>query len=113
MLALRGMDDAELCRVFHLHANLSAIAGGAEEKGERRMSKAALLRDEGLAHGDTEVGRVLARSDHNEDGLIDLGKFLAPARANSDLERMLRAKHLGVFCAGFSPAAPPLRISLR
>jgi hypothetical protein len=54
---------------------------------------AQLLCDKSLAHGDTEVDRVLARVDANEDGLIDFGEFCALARANSDLEKVLRAKH--------------------
>ena len=53
------MDDAELRREFDKHA-VAAIAAGAQDKGERRMSKGGLagfMREHALAHGDAEVER--------------------------------------------------------
>ena len=97
MLWLSSLDDAVLRREFDAHADIPGrTAASADVAGERRMSRgglAELLRDRGLAHGDTEVERVLVRVDANEDGLIDFGEFRALARANSDLEKVLRAKH--------------------
>ena len=99
MLALRVLDDAELCREFDAHADL------ADDKGERRMSKAGLasfMRAQGLAHGDSKVERFLARVDANNDGEIDFGEFRALARANSDLEKVLQSKRLEcILCASF------------
>ena len=106
MLRLSSLDDAGLRREFDAHADIPGrTAASADVAGERRMSRgglAELLRDKGLAHGDTEVEQVLARVDTNEDELIDFGEFRALARANSDLEKVLRAKHLErVLCLFF------------
>ena len=54
------MDETELRREFDKHADLTAIAAGAQDKGERRMSKGGLagfMREHALAHGDAEVER--------------------------------------------------------
>jgi hypothetical protein len=76
-----------------------------EAEGERRMNKAGLasfMRHKGLAHGDAEVGRAMERVDANKDGEIDFGEFRALARANSELEKVLQAKHLeGILCYYF------------
>ena len=88
LLALIGMDDAGLRREFDTHADLAA-----DDKGERRMSKAGLasfMHGQGLAHGDAEVERFLARVDANNDGEIDFSEFRALARSNSDLPASFR-----------------------
>jgi hypothetical protein len=88
LLALIGMDDAGLRREFDAHADLAA-----DDKGERRMSKAGLasfMHGQGLAHGDAEVERFLARVDANNDGEIDFSEFRALARSNSDLPASFR-----------------------
>ena len=59
LLALIGMDDAGLRREFDAHADLAA-----DDKGERRMSKAGLascMPAKGSAHGDAEVEWFLER----------------------------------------------------
>jgi hypothetical protein len=112
MLWLSSLDDAGLRREFDAHADIPGrTAASADAAGERRMSRgglAELLRDRGIAHGDTEVERVLARVDANEDGLINFGEFRALARANSDLEKVLRAKHLERVLCLFSPRGTTL-----
>jgi hypothetical protein len=62
--------------------DLTAIAAGAPDKGERRMSKgglASFMRAKALAHGDAEVERVLERVDANKDGESTLASS-APSR---------------------------------
>jgi ankyrin repeat protein len=97
MLALRGLDDAGLRREFDKFAD--------KAEGER-LSKAGLtsfMRDKGLAHCDAEVERVLERVDKNKDGDIDFGEFRALAQANSDLEKVLQAKHLECILSCYFP----------
>ncbi len=75
------------------------------------MSKAGLascMRAQGLAHGDAEVERFLARVDANNDGEIDFGEFRALARANSDLELVLRSKRLECVLTSFFPSGTKL-----
>jgi uncharacterized protein len=111
MLVLSCLDDAGLRREFDAHADLAALAASAEDKGERRMSKdglAKFVRDKGLAHGDAEVERVMKRVDANKDGGIDFPEFCALARANSDLELMLRSRRLECVLASFSPSGTRL-----
>ena len=74
-------------------------------EGERRI-KAGLtsfMRDKGLEHGNADVGRAMERVhvgramervDTNTDGGIDYAEFCALSQANSDLEKVLQAKHL-------------------
>jgi len=105
MLALSMMDDAERRSAFDEHADLG------DEGADRRMGKrglAALMRALGLAHGDAEVERVLTRVDANANGEIDFGEFCALARANSDLEQLLRAKHPECVLAACLPAGTTL-----
>ena len=93
MLALAKLDDAALHRDFDAYADLAA--GTDNEGGERRMSKdglAKLMHAKGVAHGDAEVECVMSRVDTNGDCEIDFGEFRALARANSDLEQVLRSK---------------------
>ena len=106
VLALIGLDDAGLRREFDDHAD---IAPGNE--GERRMSKtglASFMCHKGLAHGEAEVERFLARVDANNDGEIDFGEFRALARANSDLELVLRSKRLECVLCAFFPSGTTL-----
>jgi len=106
LLALIGMDDAGLRREFDAHADLSA-----DDKGERRMSKAGLasfMHGQGLAHGDAEVERFLARVDANNDGEIDFSEFCALARSNSDLEKVLQSKRLECILCAFFPSGTTL-----
>jgi hypothetical protein len=101
----------ELSREFDKHADLVAIAAGADDKSERRMSKAGLasfMRAQGLAHGDAEVERFLAGVDANNDGEIDFGEFRALARANSDLEKVLQSKRLECVLCAFFPSGTKL-----
>ena len=98
MLALRGLDDAGLRREFNKHAD-------KDKDTERRMSKAGLasfMRDKGLAHGDADVERAMERVDTNKDGDIDYAEFRSLSQADSDLEKVLQAKHLeGILCYYF------------
>jgi len=106
VLALSGMDDAGLRREFGAHADLAA-----DDKGERRMSKAGLasfMRARGVAHGDAEVEQFLARVDADNDGEIDFGEFRALARANSDLEKVLQSKRLECILCAFFPSGTTL-----
>ena len=57
----------------------------------------------GLAHGDAEVEWVLERVDANKDGEVDFGEFRALTRANSDLEKVLRSKHVECVLASVFP----------
>jgi hypothetical protein len=111
LLALSGMDDAELRREFDKHADLAAIASGAEDKSKRRMSKAGLasfMRDKELAHGNAEVERFMERVDDNKDGEIDFGEFRALARGNSDLEKVLKSKRLECVLCYYFPKGTKL-----
>jgi hypothetical protein len=117
MLALRGLDDAGLRREFDKHADpISAAAadagpGSKDKDTERRMSKAGLasfMRDQGLAHGDADVGRAMERVDTNGDGVIDYGEFCALSQANSDLEKVLQAKHLECILCYYFPRGTTL-----
>ena len=105
------MDETELRREFDKHADLTAIAAGAQDKGERRMSKGGLvgfMRQHALAHGDAEVERIMERVDANKDGEIDFGEFRALARANWDLEKVLGSKRLErVFASVFPVGTTP------
>ena len=104
MLALAKLDDAALHRDFDAYADLAA--GTDNEGGERRISKdglAKLMHAKGVAHGDAEVERVMSRVDTNGDCEIDFGEFRALARANSDLEQVLRSKHFECAVAAFFP----------
>jgi hypothetical protein len=105
LLALIGMDDAGLRREFDAHAL------AADDKGERRMSKAGLasfMHAQGLAHGDAEVERFLVRVDANNDGEIDFSEFRALARAGSDLEKVLQSKRLECILCAFFPRGTTL-----
>ena len=109
LLALSCLDDAGLRREFDKHADCAA---GADGEGERRMSTAglaSLMRAKELAHGNAEVRRVLERVDANGDGWIDFGEFCALARANSDLEKVLRSKHLECVLASVFPRGTTLQ----
>ena len=104
MLALAKLDDSELRREFDAHADRAA---GAGNEGGRRMSKYGLanfMREKGLAHGDAQVERVMARADTNEDGEMDFGEFRALARANSEVEQVLRSMHLECLVAASFPS---------
>ena len=105
------MDETELRREFDKHADLTAIAAGAQDKGERRMSKGGLagfMHQHALAHGDAEVERIMERVDANKDGEIDFGEFRALARANWDLEKVLGSKRLErVFASVFPVGTTP------
>ena len=104
MLALAKLDDSQLRREFDAHADRAA---GAGNEGGRRMSKYGLanfMREKGLAHGDAQVGRVMARADTNEDGEMDFGEFRALARANSEVEQVLRSMHLECLVAASFPS---------
>ena len=110
MIALSMMDFTERQREFDAHADLGADGDGTEGAG-RRMGKrglAGLMRAHGLAHGDAEVERVLARIDANGNGEIDFGEFCALARANSDLEQAVRAKRPDCVLAAFFPTGTAL-----
>ena len=110
MLALAKLDDAALRREFDKHADLDLAAGTGNEGG-RRMSKdglAELMQAKGLAHGDAEVKRVLARVDTNGNGEIDFGEFCALARANSDLEQVLQSMHFECVLAAYFPSGTTL-----
>ena len=103
MLALATLDDAALRREYDAHADLAA----GDEGGERRMSKdglAQFMRAKGLAHSDVQVERVMTRMDTNADGEIDFDEFRALARANADLEQVLRSKHFECAVAAFFPS---------
>jgi hypothetical protein len=117
MLALRGLDDAGLRRKFDKHAYpigaAAADAGpGSNDKDtERRMSKAGLasfMCDQGLAHGDADVGRAMERVDTNGHGVIDYGEFCSLSQANSDLEKVLQAKHLECILCYYFPRGTAL-----
>jgi hypothetical protein len=100
MLVLSCLDDAGLRREFDAHVDL-------EDKGERRMSKAGLAKfmsAKGLAHGEAEVERVMKRVDTNGDFEIDFLEFCGLARANSDLELVLRSQKLECILAAFFPS---------
>ena len=104
MLVLSCLDDAGLRREFDAHVDL-------EDKGERRMSKAGLAKfmsAKGLAHGEAEVERVMKRVDTNGDFEIDFLKFCGLARANSDLELVLRSQKLECTLASFFPIGTKL-----
>ena len=104
MLLLSVLDDAALRRDFDAYADLAA--GTDNEGGERRISKdglAKLMHAKGVAHGDAEVERVMSRVDTNGDCEIDFGEFRALARANADLEQVLRSKHFECVVAAFFP----------
>jgi hypothetical protein len=111
LLALSCMDETELRREFDKHVDLTAIAAGAPDKGERRMSKGGLagfMRQHALAHGDPEVERIMGRVDANKDGEIDFGEFRALARANWDLEKVLGSNRLKcVFASVFPVGTTP------
>jgi len=101
MLALAKLDDSELRREFDAHADV------ADNEGGRRMSKdglAKFMREKKLAHGDAEVKRVMARADTNADGEMDFGEFRALARANSEVEQVLRSMHLECLVAASFPS---------
>jgi len=107
MLVLSCLDDAGLRREFDAHADLAALAASAEDKGERRMSKAGLasfMGAKGLKHGDAEVEQVMKRVDTNGDFEIDFLEFCALARVNSDLELVLRSQRLECVLASFFPS---------
>jgi len=111
MLVLSCLDDAGLRREFDAHADLAALAASAEDKGERRMSKAGLAKfmgAKGLAHGEAEVERVMKRVDTNGDFEIDFLEFCGLARANSDLELVLRSQKLECILAAFFPSGTKL-----
>ena len=111
MLVLSCLDDAGLRREFDAHADLAALAASAEDKGERRMSKAGLAKfmsAKGLAHGEAEVERVMKRVDTNGDFEIDFLEFCGLARANSDLELVLRSQKLECILASFFPSGTKL-----
>ena len=104
MLVLSCLDDAGLRREFDAHVDL-------EDKGERRMSKAGLAKfmgAKGLAHGEAEVERVMKRVDTNGDFEIDFLEFCGLARANSDLELVLRSQKLECILASFFPSGTKL-----
>ena len=102
MLALSVLDDAALRCEFDAFVDPASVT----DKGGRLSKEglAALMRTKGLAHGDAQVGRVLARVDTNKDGKIDFGEFRALARANSDLEQVLLSKHFECVVAAFFPS---------
>jgi hypothetical protein len=116
ILALRGLDSAGLRREFDKYADLTGegAAAGPESKDkdtDHRMSKAGLasfMRDRGFTHDDTEVGRAMERVDTNKNGDIDFGEFCALAEANSDLEKVLQAKHLECILCYYFPRGTTL-----